>query len=120
MHLLGESQDLQFVSRVLEKHQVVTVYAYAAATFPLMNKIIHDINHVEDDVRDTDHEMSRITTRFVLYAISMTPEEKLYERWLSSVSRLWSIQKTRRLWKPLFIPLKIGTKKTIDFSTVVM
>ena len=55
--MLGESQDLQFVSRVPEKHHVVTVYAYAAATFPLMNKIIHDIMKDEDE---SENEEPRI------------------------------------------------------------
>ena len=45
--------------------------------------------------------------------------EKLHQRGLSSVSRLWSNlhRKKRRRWKPIFIPpLKRRTKKRINFS----
>ena len=44
VHLLSQGQNLQFIPRIFEENQVMTVKADASTIFSLMKYVLYDIN----------------------------------------------------------------------------
>jgi len=47
IHLLSQSQNLQFIPRIFEENQIMTVKTDASTIFSLMEQVLYEINDTE-------------------------------------------------------------------------